>query len=122
MRIDKYSGVGDGFRGKLAAAVVAADLGKVFGVGIDANGNVARGAGVTGVIGVICPDSTFAAGDPIDVMKDGEIVEGAMTAGVLQYANNGNGTLQESATVPSNGTAIGFSVEATRLIVSVHRS
>lgn len=122
-RIDKYSGVTGGFRAPLAAAVVLADLGGVFAVGLDANGKVVRGTGQTGYVGVICPDRTLAAGQPIDVMTHGEIVEfttgaaGAANAAALAGTRFFGGT---SGALATTGTVhLGHTVEASRLVVRV---
>lgn len=127
-RYDKYDPVSGGFRAPLAAAIAAARVGGVEAVSLDATGKVVVGTGgQTGFVGVICPDKTFAAGDIIDVMTDGEIVEfttganGAAfapaVAGEEYYAAAG-GALE--VTAPGAGTnkgRVGHTVEATRLIV-----
>jgi hypothetical protein len=127
-RIDKYSGVTGGFRAPLAAAIAVADLGGVFAVGLDANGRVVRDVGATGYVGVIVPDKTLAAGIPIDVMTHGEVVEfttgangaanAAATAGSKFYGG-ATGALTKTAPSPAgtNGFLVGWTVEASRLIV-----
>lgn len=127
-RFDKYNGVSGGFRAPLLAAVVAADLGGVVAVSLDTAGKVVRGgAGNTGMVGVICPDKTMAAGDVIDVMTQGEIADFnvganggafASVAGTNYFASATTGVLDTTA--PAAGTnkpKIGHTVELTRLIV-----
>jgi hypothetical protein len=91
-----------------------------LGVGLDANGRVVPGIGVTGIIGVLCKPDAAAAGSIVDVMRDGELVEFAGAAGTQYTANTVTGVITNAA---ASGTQIGvgFTVEATRLIVSVAR-
>lgn len=85
-------------------------------MGADVNGRLVVGAGVTGIIGVICLPADKAAGDRVDFMRDGEIVEFAGVAGTLYTANTVTGVI--SATVAGvTQIAIGYTLEATRLIV-----
>ena len=117
-RIDKYSGVGDGFRAPIAAdwAGQAAPL----GVGLDVNGRVVPGAGTTGIVGVICKPDALKAGQPIDVIKDAELVEFAGAAGTLYTANTTTGVISNAA-VSASQIRVGHTVEASRLIVGVNR-
>lgn len=137
-RYDKYNPVGGGFRAPLSFAIVTADLGVVIGVGLNASGQVVRGAGNTGIKGVMCPDKTMAIGEPIDVMTDGEIVEmtigasGAavtMAAGTTYFVDGatgaiaaGTGVATQTGPATANSARIGNTVEATRLIVRVARA
>jgi hypothetical protein len=115
-RIDKYSGVTGGFRAKLAAAVVLADVGVIKGVSINGSGLAVQGAAVLGKYkGLICADVTFAAGQAIDCMTDGEFVEvPTFTAGQDIYVDVATGLL--TATAASN-QYVGHMVEAGRLVV-----
>lgn len=117
-RIDKYDPVGGGFRAPLAANRTGAAA--PVGVGLDVNGRVVAGAGTTGIIGVLCKPDNANAGDPVDVMKDGELVEFAGVAGTAYTANTTTGAITSAA---ASGTQIlvGFTSEATRLIVGVAR-
>lgn len=121
-RYDKYEPMTGGHRARLAAAWSGADLNKVFAVGLDANGRVVKGAGTTGVIGVLVLTIAKNAGDVVDVMQDGEIVEmninhAGITAGTKYFAAAADGTLNTTNT----NVAVGHTVEATRLIVRVGR-
>ena len=128
-RFDKYNGVSGGFRAPLAAAVVTADLGAVIAVGLDSTGKVVRGVGNTGYVGVICPDSTRAVGQPIDVMTHGEIVEfttgaagaayGAAVAGEEYFGGSSGALTVTPMTAGTVGVRIGHTVEADRLVVRV---
>lgn len=138
-RYDKYDGRVGGFRAPLNAnfAYTAsapdyahADLNKVFCVSLNANGRVIIGhafnaaAGVGGFIGVLVLDTPLAAGEIVDVMTSGEIVEftlanGAAAAAGTTYTTNANGD-GGYGTTAANGTTItriGTTVEATRLVV-----
>jgi hypothetical protein len=117
-RIDKYEGVGDGFRAPLAADWAGSAV--PIGVGLDVNGRVVPGAGITGIKAVVCKPDVLKAGQPIDCMKDGELVEFAGVAGTQYTANTTTGAITSAA---ASGTQIvvGFTVEATRLVVGVTR-
>jgi hypothetical protein len=121
-RFDKYDPVSGGFRAPLEDAIAAADVGKVFGVSLNANGRVQRdSAAVADVTGVIIANHPMAAGDITDVMTDGEIVEftttagAASTAGTRYYAAAADGAVSTTNT----GKLIGKTVEVGRLIVRV---
>jgi len=125
-RFDKYDPVSGGFRAKLNAALLAANVGKVYGVSINTSGRVVvGGAAVTDVLGVICPTQPMAAGDVIDVMTSGEITEFAYTAGGAAasgdraYAAIADGALTTTNTgrllgrvVPGTGTDMRLVVRA----------
>lgn len=122
-RFDKYGPKTGGFRAKLAVALTSSDVGKVWAVGLDTNGAVVKGAGNTGIRGVICAVRAMAIGEPIDVMTDGEIGEftlqngSAATAGTVYYGVAADGTFNTTNT----GTRLGFTAEASRLVVRVGR-
>ena len=120
-RYDKYEPKGGGFRAPLAAAWAATEIGKVFGVGLNASGQVVAGIGNSGIVGVLIITSAKAAGDIVDVMTSGEIVEitandgtTALTAGTRYFADPTTGVLEASAT---GDYFVGFTVEAARLVV-----
>ncbi len=115
-RYDKYDGKVGGFRALLDVALSGGDVGVPLGVGLTANGRVVKGAGNTGIRGVLVVDSAKAAGDPVDVMTSGEIVEVAgLTAGTVYYADGATAALGTDNT----DTEVGHTAEATRLIVRV---
>jgi hypothetical protein len=118
-RIDKYDPVDGGFRAPLAAAW--AGQATPLGVGLDSSGRVVPGGGNTGIIGVLCKPNAAVAGEIVDIMRDGELVEFAGgTAGTQYTANTTTGVISNAA---ASGTqiAVGFTVEATRLHVGVAR-
>lgn len=120
-RFDKYSGVTGGFRAKLAAAVVLADVGVIKGVSINGSGLAVQGASAIGTYrGLICADVVFAAGQAIDIMTDGEIVEvPTFTAGQAVYIDVATGLLTATAT---SNQFVGHMVEAGRLVVRLGRT
>lgn len=123
-RYDKYDPKDGGFRAKLAGNWVASDVGKVWAVGLDANGRVVKGAGNTGVKAALVVNQPMLAGEVVDCMTDGEIVEmtnhagAALTAGTNYFGVAADGTFSTTAT----GTPLGFTVEASRLVVRLDRA
>jgi hypothetical protein len=126
-RYDKFQPLVSGPR-----AAMAADFGSVgnandntklnrpWGCGLDVNGRLVLGEGVSGVIGVIVLTKHKYAGDIVDIMDLGEIVEfDPVTAGTLGaaatkwYAANASGAI----TTTNTGTLIGYTIEAGRLRV-----
>lgn len=115
-RIDKYNPVGGGFRAPLNAAYTGAAA--PIAVGINSTGKVVVGAGQTGIVGVITIPTNRNAGDIVDVMNHGELVEAALVAGTAYTANTTTGVIS-SAAASATQIYIGFTVEAGRLIVNV---
>ena len=125
-RYDKYNPKSGGFRAESGIAWLAADLNKVFAVGLNSSGRVVKGSGVTGVVGIVILTKARAIGDVIDVMTAGEVVEAtlsdgttAIAAGVAVYAVPGTGLLSVASTgnVRVGWTVEGGNVLNTRLIV-----
>lgn len=119
MRIDKYDPISGGFRAPLAADLASTDAGNALGVGLDTNGRVTVGVSVAavGIVGVLALTSAKKAGDIVDVMTHGEMVEAVgLTAGTAITANTTTGVLSNAA-ASATQIGVGFTVEATRLIV-----
>jgi hypothetical protein len=141
-RYDKYEPIAGGFRAPLAADLTPNAAGE-FGptaVSLDANGRVVVGTGgQSGLVGVLVKNAprlpwsaTTAhmgqvgynaaapigsmAGDIVDVMTMGEIVDldGAFPAGSAIYTDAA-GDLSTTDT----GTKVGWTVEADRMVVRV---
>lgn len=112
-RYDKYDPVSGGFRAPLAADYTGSET--PIGVGLDANGRVVPGEGTSGVVGVLIKTWDAAAGDIVDVMTAGEIVEADLAAGTVYYAAAGDGAISTTDT----GTRVGHTVEADRMVVRV---
>lgn len=131
-RYDKYDPKVGGYRAPLAADFPAGSLEKILGVGHDANGRVVVGAGTSGIKGVLVLTKARKAGDVIDVMTSGEIVEfGPSDAGKVPGTDFGvAGTKYYAAPatgiVTSTGGAgtvyVGHTVEGQRLIVRVNQT
>jgi hypothetical protein len=134
-RFDKYEPLTGGFRALLNADWLVADLNKIVPVSLNASGKIVKGtAGQSGFVGVVCitgravdvpgvaAGTNFVgnkkANDVVDVMQDGEIVElTGLIAGQSYFGSADGNTL-----VPASGTItglrkIGWTVEATRMIV-----
>jgi len=117
-RIDKYHPVAGGFRAPLAADYAGSAT--PVGVGLDVNGRVTIGVSVTavGIIGVLCKPDAIKAGQIVDIMTAGELVEFAGTAGTAYTANTTNGVISNAA-ASATQIRVGQTVEATRLVVRV---
>lgn len=133
-RIDKYGPLTGGFRAPLNAAWSAtsgpagvSDLNRVIVVALNGSGKLIKATTAASAVGVVCLSSAKAAGDVVDVMTNGEIVEldandiqgaTAPTAGTKYYFDATASRL--AATAPAAGTNafyVGTTVEATRLVV-----
>lgn len=124
-RIDKYNPYGGGFRAPLAADWVSGDLGKPYAVGLNSSGQVVKGAGQSGIAGVLVLTKAYKAGTVVDVMTDGELIEfaptattpgsGFGTAGTAYFANTSTGVISTTGTTGAH--KVGFTVEGSRLIV-----
>lgn len=115
-RYDKVEPLSGSFRALLNADWLDADLNKVVGVSLNASGKVIKGtAGQSGFVGVVCLTMKRFAGDVVDVMQDGEIVElTGLTAGTAYYMPvSGDGVLN----TPNTTAKVGWTVEATRMVV-----
>lgn len=123
-RIDKYDPVDGGFRAALfadraATAGAFGDANGPIGVGLDNQGRVVAGAGTTGIVGVLVCAKAMKAGDIVDVMTDGEIVEWGGAAGTVYTANTVTGVISTTA-LSATQTRIGHTVEASRLVCRVN--
>lgn len=116
-RIDKYEPRAGGFRAKLNAAFsTEGNIGKPLAVSLNGSGRVVIGtAGQSGFVGIICLSGLRAAGDVIDVMTDGELVDATGLAAGTKYYAAADGTLSTDDEDP----IVGWTVEATRLVVRI---
>lgn len=152
-RYDKYDSQNSGFRAPLAANLTLTNQGiGPIGVSLDANGRVTVGAGIgqSGIVGVLVknmPSQAMAgsallpgitspgalAGDIVDVMVDGEIVDlTGFNAGTVYWADGATGVLaagQAGGAAPASGVGstagscnIGWTIEATRLRVHLRHA
>lgn len=133
-RYDKYGPKTGGFRAPLNAAWNAtsgpagvSDLNRVIVVGLNANGRVVKATTAAAAVGVVVVNRAMNAGEIVDVMTNGEIVEldlndiqgaTAPVAGTKYYLDATASRL--AATAPAaaaNGFYVGTTVEAGRLVV-----
>lgn len=80
-RYDKYDPKNGGYRSPLASDWLADNIERILGVGHDSQGRTVVGAGQSGVTGVIVLTKARKAGEIIDVMTSGEIIEFGPSAG-----------------------------------------
>lgn len=140
-KYDKYEPIAGGFRARLNAALTLTAGGFFGAVSLNASGRVVVGtAGQTGLVGLVVknvargpigawgtslaggtpnPNAPVGAmaGDVVDIMTNGEIVDldpAVFVAGTKFYAQP-DGTI----TTLNTGIPIGWTVEAGRLIVRV---
>jgi hypothetical protein len=131
-RFDKYDPISGGFRGKLKVALTvttALEKERVFGVSIEAaTGLLVLGGAATAIVGLIQVRESKAAGDVVDVMTSGEIVDQfflndgstATVLGTAYYVDNVTGAL--TATTTSNkrvAQRVADSPDKGRMIVRV---
>lgn len=117
-RFDKVNPYVGGFRARLDVDWLANDIGVAIGVGLTANGRVVKGAGNTGILGVVALGSVHnKASEPVDVMTAGEIVDVAGLIAGTRYFCTTAGVINTTGT----GVYIGHTVEADRLVVRVAR-
>lgn len=124
-RFDKVDSAIGGTRARLAADVAEADWNKVLGVGLDASGHATpKAASQTGFVGVAIFDrTTRKAGTPIDIMRQGEIVDVPSLAAGTVYYLDANGALTASAPAAGvNAVQVGHTVEADRLVVNIQNA
>lgn len=135
-RYDKYNPISGGFRAKLNADLTfdGAGCSGVKVVSLNASGKVVIGTGgQSGFVGVLLKNVPITpslgsiagtvnaavpiggkAGDVVDIMTAGEIVDVPGLAAGTRYFAKSDGTLSSTA---SDGPYVGFTVEATRLVV-----
>lgn len=126
----RFDQVHIGFRAKLNADWLDADVGKIIAVSLNANGRIVKGnpAGSSGLKGVVALGIARKAGHPIDVMTDGEILDvvdddvaGTLGAGLNVYALGTTAAGTMTLTAASN-VYVGHMVEIDRLIVRFAQS
>jgi hypothetical protein len=122
-RFDKYEPHVGGFRARLNADWLTADVGVVRAVSLNASGRVVKGnpAGAIGLKGLVALGMVRKAGHPVDVMQLGEILDitdaevaGTLDAGIYIYAVRATGELTVTAT---GNVYVGHMVEIDRLVV-----
>lgn len=120
-RYDKYDSQVSGARAQIAADMVdVTKLNRAWGVGLDVNGRLVFGAGASGVVGILVLTRHVYAGDIVDYMDLGEVVEFDPTtagtkapAATVYYAAAADGAMSTTNT----GKRVGVTIEAGRLRV-----
>jgi hypothetical protein len=121
-RYDKYDPISGGFRAPLAADWADNQKGIPFGVTLDGNGRVVKVSAVDTARGVLVIDQAKVAGDIVDVMTAGEIVECTGLAAGTEYYTHTDATLVNTAPGAGvNKVRVGTTVEAARLVVRVQK-
>lgn len=128
-RIDKTDSAVGIVRGVLKADIAPEDLDGVIGVGYDSAGLVVKGAGQTGIVGVMNPSKFYSkAGSICDVMVLGDLVDHVgLAAGTTYYADGTTGELAAAGALgvaPATGAGstagsvrVGFTTSADHLVV-----
>lgn len=128
-RIDKVVPGAGSFRAPLAVDWLSANLNAVIAVSLNASGQVAIGtAAQSGYVGVVVLSKIRYAGEVVDVLRIGEVVEfdrsgpanaafAPAVAGQVYYANAAGPAEVTAPVAGTNKGRIGHTVEAGRLIV-----
>lgn len=120
-RYDKYDPISGGFRAPLAADWGAGDVAVPRAIALDGNGRVVKVAAADTAKAVLVIDQPMAAGDIVDCMTAGEIVEVGLAAGTTYYSK-ADATLEAAAPAAgANKVCVGTTVEADRLVVRVQK-
>lgn len=117
-RYDKYDPMVGGFRAPLAADWEKGDVDALVGVGLNSQGQVVKGDGQSGVVGVLVLTKVRKAGEIVDVMTSGEVIEFSGSAGTVYTAAGADGAVAALTDPATAGTyRVGNTVEADRLVV-----
>lgn len=113
-RIDKTDSAVGIVRGVLKADIALEDLDGVIGVGYDSAGLVVKGAGQTGIVGVMNPSKFYSkAGSICDVMVLGDILDlPGLAAGSAIYSDDAG-----VVSTTNTGTKVGFTTSADHLVI-----
>lgn len=98
-------------------AIAGTALTGVIGVRLTTGGSVVPSGTATGeeAFGVVCLPGTIAVGDPVAVLKRGELVEFGGTASTAYYAGVGGSI----GTASANSTKVGTTIEGGRLVLEM---
>jgi hypothetical protein len=129
-RIDKTDSAVGVVRAPLNFNIVPGDYDTLIGVGLNGQGRIVRGAGQTGIIGVINPSKARTKiGQITDIFVLGDVVDcTGLAAGTTYWADGTTGALvagvATTGAAPAAGAGstagsvkIGFTVEADRLVI-----
>ncbi len=131
-RIDKGDPMASTFRVDVAGDFPDANIGKLYGWGLDASGKAVIGAGQSGIVGVwVVNDKPGRVGPlrevpRIDLMRAGCVTDFGPTAGIpgvnfgvagTKYYAHADGSIDSTAAA---GVYVGTTVEPDRLEVNVN--
>jgi hypothetical protein len=121
-RYDKYDPKDGGFRAPLNADLAATGAGNPVAVSLNTSGRVVVGGGsaTNPIVGVLCTTKNMKAGDIVDVMTHGEIVEmvGSAAGGmVVAVGSTGVVSTAAAGAVATNSVRLGYTVEASRAVI-----
>lgn len=134
-RIDKGDPMTSTFRVDVAGDFLDANIGKLFGWGLDSSGKAVIGAGQSGIVGVwVVNDKPGRVGPlrevpRIDLMRQGCVTDFGPTAGTpgvnfgvagTHYYAAADGTI--SSTAGTGKVYVGTTVEPDRLEVNVNQN
>lgn len=128
-RIDKTDSAVGVVRADLNATIPPEEFDTIYGVGLNGQGRIVKGAGQTGIIGLLNPNrSRTKPGQRADMFVLGDVVDCVgLAAGTTYWADGTTGALVAADTAgaqPSTGAGstagsvrVGFTVEADRLVI-----
>lgn len=128
-RIDKTNSAVGVVRAALNFNIVPSEYDTLIGVGLNAQGRIVKGAGNTGILGVINPSKARTKiGQITDIFVLGDAVDCVgLTAGTSYWLDGTTGALAAAGALgaqPGAGAGstagsvkIGFTVEADRLVI-----
>lgn len=134
-RYDKYDPVSGGFRAKLNAAWNATsgpsgvtDLNRIICVELNGSGRLVKATSAVTAVGIVIVNRAMVAGDVVDVMTNGEVVEldgadiqggAAAAAGTRLFLDTTASRLAAVASpvAATNYFLVGRTIEASRLVV-----
>jgi hypothetical protein len=115
--VDKTESAVGVVRGVLGFDIVPSEYDTVIPCGISATGTIVKGAGQTGVIGVLVPSKTITkAGKATDIFVLADVVNCEGLQAGRKYYSTPDGALSTDAAAGANAP-IGFTVEADRLLI-----
>lgn len=112
---DKYEPKAGGFRAGLAADWAKADINTAFGVGLNASGLLVKGAGASGMVGILILTEEIKALQVVDVMTAGDVVAFGGVAGTAYFADPSTGVI--NSTSAAGKYRVGTTVRPDRLVV-----
>ncbi|AWY06116.1 minor capsid protein [Gordonia phage Suzy] len=117
---DKYNSKVGGFRAPLAADWSTDDLKEVIGVGLNASGQIVKGGGSTGLVGILVLTKALKAGDIVDPMVRGHVTDFGGNPGTIYYADPTTGVV--NSTSAAGKYRVGHTVGKDFLVVDFNKT